>query len=220
MDVNYNTDKLVIINYPIGAGGKFISLCLALSPQFAHQHIDYARKKINGELTPYYFFQFSESIIDKNSSDHYELGCCEFAGFNSDFDLEKQDETANDIWRELTNQSEVYFCMAGHTDDKGWYHYPRAKHIVLKYYDWILSARNYEIFIQKGIEHENKIKKSVDPERQIEFDQSSIISSIKFYEEISKMFDWLDIEHPKPERIEKLRKLWLNSFQIGFKQND
>ena len=30
--MNYNTDRIIMLTYEVGAGGKFVSMCMALSP--------------------------------------------------------------------------------------------------------------------------------------------------------------------------------------------
>jgi len=45
MEINFNTKNLIILNYPFDAGGKFISLCLAINEKILHQDKYLAKKK-------------------------------------------------------------------------------------------------------------------------------------------------------------------------------
>ena len=37
MDINFDTDRLIVMNYPMSEGGKFISLALGLHPKILIQ---------------------------------------------------------------------------------------------------------------------------------------------------------------------------------------
>ena len=83
MVVDYNTDRLIVLNFPRNGGGKFISLCLALDKNMLHQDRRAAVRKMNGKSTKQEAFEFSCSVIDQNSDVHKELGCWPFAGFDA-----------------------------------------------------------------------------------------------------------------------------------------
>ena len=38
MEINWNTDRLIVLYYPQGASGKFLHGCVALSTQVEFQH--------------------------------------------------------------------------------------------------------------------------------------------------------------------------------------
>jgi len=214
-EINYNTDRLIVFNYPGGAGGKFISLCLALSPQVLHQDQESAKTKINGLMNEQYSFQISKDIIAQskknNSNNHFQLGCMEFAGFNDGHNKEMQSTLANNLWRELTNQRSFYFCMASHHGNM-WQHYPEAYHIIFKNYEWILEARNKII---PNFYQENYVKLK----KIIYFDQKSIGDSVSFKKEISKLYSFFKLAEPNYNFIEELRKIWLDSFRVGFDES-
>ena len=145
MEINFNTDKLVILNYPAEAGGKFISLCLSLEKNFLHQHKTLAELKIKGKINS---FLISKSVLDnsKFKDTHFELGCVKLSGFNSFYNKKEQINCANNFWKRITNQNQFYFCMVDPYGDS-WNHYPNAIHIVFKNYEWILTERQKKIIL-------------------------------------------------------------------------
>jgi hypothetical protein len=205
--INYDTDRLIVLNYPIGAGGKFIGLCLALSPKVLHQDEQLARQKMRGDLRGDGSFLVGKSVIERSQDNHFELGCRELAGFNSGNDR-KDPTLANDLWGELTNQQEFYFCMVDHQGDQ-WDHYPNAQHIILKGYDWLLDERGLPR--QERAWYRNKKE-----EYTTTFDQSSVKDPTSFKEELGRLYGFLALEEPTWDHIEQLRSLWLDTFRTGF----
>ena len=55
---DFMTDRLVIVYYPLGAGGKFLINCLGLSNQCVLQSIELANNQINNQFTSIEKFQF------------------------------------------------------------------------------------------------------------------------------------------------------------------
>ena len=210
MDINYNTDKLIILNYPGGAGGKFISLCLALDPMVIHQHLGLAKSKIKGGKSNESSFKVSKAVLTKNQKFHFELGCGELAGINSLLQREEQAKLANNLWRELTHQIKFYFLMVDHQGGN-WDHYPNARHIVFKNYEWILEARGMKL---------RKIKEiSLKKENIVYFDSSAVKDRTAFKDEIRKLFESFGLQEPNWDHIEELRSIWMNTVTVGFNNN-
>ena len=210
MDINYDTDKLIIVNYPAGAGGKFISLCLALDPTVVHQDEFLARAKIKGGTNNNTSFNISKAVLTRGQTSHFELGCLQLAGFYWKNKIEEQAELANDLWRELTHQTEFYFPMVDHRGGL-WAHYPNARHIVFKNYDWILEARG------RGIRRINE--DSLKKENIVYFDSSAVKDCTAFKDEIRNLFENFGFQEPDWDRIEELRSTWMDTFTIGFNNN-
>ena len=209
-EINYNTDRLIILNYPSLGGGKFISLCLALSPKVLHQDKKLAEFKINGKFNEKHSLQIARFIFKKTvkSNNHFELGCMQLAGFNSTDEKQNQELLANELWRELTHQKEFYFCMGDHLADR-WDHYPEAYYIIFKNCEWIVEKRNRSVS-KKNYEQGKKLEKI------IYFDQNSIKDAGLFKQEIKKLYDFFKLEEPNWNHIEELRCSWLDTFKIGF----
>ena len=211
MKINYNTERLIVLNYPAGAGGKFISLCLALSPKVLHQDQRPAKIKMRGLMTNEQSFMIGKNVLTKSKRNnldwHFELGCMELAGFGEGNDR-KDPTVANDLWKELTNQQEFYFCMGDHQGDE-WNHYPNARHIILKGYDWLLDERGIS-------KQEKEWYRNKKEEYTTTFEQSSVKDPLSFKEEIGHLYRFLALEDPNWDHIEQLRLLWLETAKIGF----
>jgi len=207
MEVNYQTDRLIIINYPGGAGGKFISLCLAVAENILHQDYKLAKIKIQKKLNETKSFDISSKVLNKSAPyQHFELGCYQFAGF-SFFIKERQEELANDLWRQSTNQQNYFFCMMNNRSSNAWKDYPNSKHIILKNYDWILKKRNI------------KIPLTVDTKtfgNYIEFDMESCKDKSSFVGSMDEVCNFLNIKIENKELLDLLRLDFLKTFQWGF----
>jgi len=210
VDINCNTDKLIILNYPAKAGGKFVSLCLALDPTVIHQDELLARAKIKGGTNNNTSFNISKAVLTRGQTSHFELGCLQLAGFNSGNKIEEQAGLANDLWRELTHQTEFYFPMVDHSGGL-WAHYPNARHIVFKNYDWILEAR--------GKTPKKTNEEVLKKENIVYFDSSAVKDCTAFGDEIRNLFESFGFQEPNWNHIEELRSIWMDTFTIGFNNN-
>lgn len=209
MEINYETRFLIVINYPVGSGGKFISLCLALAENVLHQDYHLAKIKIQKKLNEKNSFDISHKVLNKSSPrQHFELGCEQFAGFNVHY-KEQQEVLANDLWRQCTNQKKYFFCMMNNFVYNSWKDYPNSKHIILKNYDWILKERN------------RKIPEEIDIKtfkNYIQFDMESCKDKFSFLKSIDAVCDFLDIRIKNKELLEPLRLDFLKTFRLGFEK--
>jgi len=64
MHYNQNSNSSVLIMYPPGAGGKFLTNCLALSNQAYLQHKDLIRQQLDGNLSPVDKLNYLESVLN------------------------------------------------------------------------------------------------------------------------------------------------------------
>jgi hypothetical protein len=216
MRINFDTDRLIVFNYPGGAGGKFITLCLALDPCVLHQDQDHARNKIEGRLGVEESFEISRTSLIRSMTDpnnqHFQFNDEDFAGFHDGHPIEEQEQKSTTLWRELTNQDKFYFCMTSHFGNQ-WKHYPNATNIIFKNYEWILDKRNKPLKMKRIYEEHFP-----DKERLLFFDQNSITGRQAFQDELGKLFTHFGLGYPNWDHVEQLRKTWLQSFEIGFNQ--
>ena len=207
MKINYHTDRLITINYPVGAGGKFISLCLAVAENVLHQDYKLAKIKIQKKLNETKSFDISSKVLNKSlPGQHFELGCEQFANFNV-HNKERQEELANDLWRQSTKQQNYFFCMMNNSSSNAWKDYPNSKHIILKNYDWILKKRNM------------KIPPVVDTKtfgNYTEFDMESCKEKSSFVGSIDEVCNFLNIKIENKELLDTLRLAFLQTFLLGF----
>ena len=96
VDINFNTDRLVVLNYPVGAGGKFISLALGLHQNILIQEQTMARLMMQNRVDPTMRFKLAMKTFEKTeeTNSHFEFGCSQLSGFNSG--MLDQDKTADE----------------------------------------------------------------------------------------------------------------------------
>lgn len=220
MNINFETDKLIIMNYPAGAGGKFITLVLNVHPDVLPQDEKLARIKMKiGNKIPKLGFEMSmKTFKDKRQKNkHIEYGCVELAGFNA-FHMKEQgikidEKNSNNLWRELTNQSNFYFfmCVCMDTDIDLFQRYVNKKIINLKNFNWILEGRSLSSL---------KNKKFSTTKEGFCFDMSTLKNETLFKTEIDRLLKFLNLKKFNLEmsnNIEILRKNFLETYKIGFK---
>lgn len=194
---------MVVFHYPLNAGGKFISLCLAISPQFLHQHENLAVKKINGMSEDQAFnFSINCMSIKKKTNQHYELGCRYLTGFN----LPDGTTDANQLFIDLSNGNQYWFAMMYHEPRPNPY-FPKSRNIVLKNYEWIMKDRNTQPvdfqFNGDGTEHY--------------FDMESIKHKDEFMKEIDSLCGYIGMDvMPSTENMDRMRNEFLETYKIGF----
>ena len=94
-----------------------------------------------------------------------------------------------------------------------WKHYPKVTNIIFNNYEWILEKRNKSLAIKRIYEEHFP-----DKDRLLFFDQNSITGKQAFQEELGKLFNFFKLNDPSWDNVEQLRKIWLESFEIGFNQ--
>lgn len=209
--INYNTKKLIVINYPGGAGGKFIAMCLALSDDVLYQHPDLANKKINGNLNSIESYQAGLRLLKSSKNNvHSQFNDDQFAGFNDGHSIDEQNNSATVLWKTLTNQNKYWFIMTSHFGNQ-WKHYPNAYNIIIKNYEFILKDR------QKHLQEKRIFEEHfTDKNRLLFFDQSSVKNKQSLKDELSKLIYFFKMSEPNWDHIEQFRKYWLSSLKIGF----
>jgi hypothetical protein len=220
MNVNYQTDKLIVANYPKGSGGNFILYCLGIHPKVLPLHETLAKIKIKKPFDLKLGFDIARKVLEKKSktNDHFEFGGGLLAGFNfndMNKDTNSDKKLCNDFWKELTNKNEHYFYMIDHTDKELYHRYINRKTLVLKNYEWILEARNNSL-----IDGHGSIDLVGKNHNYINFNMDSIKTGKFFSEEIGKLFDFLGLEFDSFEYLEELRTLFLDTLKIGFTSNE
>ena len=209
--LNFLTNNLIILNYPTHAGGKFIANCLAISPTFLHQHKDLAKNKINENWNETKSYNISKSIFknQKNTNQHFELGCVELSGFFYRNSINEQKQKVYESFKWLTNQNKYLFCLTNHYNNNAWAHFKNAIHIFFRNYKTILKKRNAGSFIQQ---HDM----STFPKNYLEFDMNTVFNKNEFKTEIKKINENLNIKINNFDLIENLRCEFLNTFKIGY----
>ena len=216
MEINFNTDKLVVLVFQGGAGGKFLSLCLNLNHNVLIQDERLAKIQMRMKDNTKFSHELALRSFNKKheTSTHHEYGCMELAGFNSsDLDDNRkldQNLASNGLFKELTNQDKFFFFMVDHTNFDLFKDYPNRKTIRLHNYKWILDDRGIE-FKQRWAE-ENEVLQN----QGFWFDMGSTKDSGRFNDEISSASRYLGLAFDQAERLEILRRKFLQTLKIGF----
>jgi hypothetical protein len=116
--INTDTNKIIAVSYPKGAGGKFLLNCMGLSDSMVLQDQELAKKQIKGEFAPEEKFQFLMTKIQETGH-HWrdlDLGCSQLF---SDIDYQK-------IWYDIRafsmtpvidylSKNQLYFGLVSHS---------------------------------------------------------------------------------------------------------
>ena len=213
MDINYDTDRLIVLRYPPGGGGKFISLALNLSPDILVQDEKMARLQTKHKFHPRMSFDLAMNTFNrkKQTNRHIEYGCNQLANFNAGDLLEDPDadqKLSNDLWKILTNQTEFYFFMMDQTADDQYKKYKNKKVVSLKNCGWILQNRNINASDTNNIG------------QGIFFNMESVKSTDAFCRKIKSTLQHLGASIPTnnnfSQQLESLRKNFLEVLSIGF----
>ena len=213
MEINYDTDRLVVLRYPPGGGGKFVSLALNLSPDILIQDERLAKLQMKNKRHPLISFDSAMNTFNKKkqTNRHIEYGCNQLANFNAEDFLEDPNadqKLSNDLWKTLTNQKEFYFFMVDQTADDQYKQYKNKKVITLKNYEWILKNRNINV------------SETFDIGQDIFFNMESIQSTDAFNKEIESTLRHLGASIPVDnnfsQQLESLRTNFLEVLSIGF----
>tara|TARA_E500000178_G_scaffold266239_1_gene263577 strand:+ start:498 stop:1157 length:660 start_codon:yes stop_codon:yes gene_type:complete len=213
MNINYETDRLIVLRYPPGGGGKFISLALNLSPDILVQDEKLARLQMKDKFHPMISFDLAMNTFNrkKQTNRHIEYGCNQLANFNAGDlleDPEADQKLSNDLWKTLTNQTEFYFFMMDQTADDQYKKYKNKKVVSLKNCRWILENRNINA------------SDTNNTGQGILFNMESVQSTDAFYKEIESTLQHLGASIPTKDnlsqQLESLRKNFLEVLSIGF----
>lgn len=207
--INKATDRLLVLNYPAGAGGKLIGLVLALHPHFLHQHHYLAERKMRDHWDQDRSFRVSHGVlaIKRRSGRHFELGSQMLAGFLKNRDGDDDERLANPTWRRLCDQHRYWFAAEQHSQHDGFRDYPNSRQVILTNYEWILALRGLP-------PHTKQFRRSA--ERVWRFDAATIREQRAFLGEIERLAQWLDLGHLRADLVEQLRLAFMATISVGF----
>jgi len=213
MSFNQNTNNLVIINYRPGAGGKFLSGCLALSKDALHLQELYAKAKYFKKWSEELSFKASMSLLrlSEKHNVHIEYNHGEsIYGFSYIDDYHSQLSKANNFFQELTNQKEYLFFLTNHfTSYKNFLHFKNSKNIIVTNDEEILKIRKRENTKNNHIE---KILKNFKD--CFLFDMSTVKNDELFLHEIERLCSWLRIEIENKIFLSQLREQFVKNLKI------
>ena len=84
MSLDINTNKLTLVHYPHGAGGKFLINCLSLSDQCVFSHAKLIARQLQGKFDSESKIQYIKTQLESTTSSNWndlDLGCYQMFGF-------------------------------------------------------------------------------------------------------------------------------------------
>ena len=213
MSFNENTNNLIIINYRPGAGGKFLSGCLALSEKALHLQENYAKTKYLKKWSEEQSFRASMSLL-KLSEKHnihieYDHGISLY-GFSYEDNFLSQLSKANIFFKELTNQKEYLFFLTNHfTHYKNFLYFKNSKNIIIVNDEEILKIR------KKEKNKDTNIGKILENFKDcFLFDMSTVKNDELFLNEIKRLCFWLKTEIKNETFLSQLREQFVKNLKI------
>jgi len=152
--INFNTDNLVIVYYPRGAGGKFLINCLGLSHTSLFQDAILAEKQIDGifnleDKMQYLIDQFSKITPDSGWND-LNLGCIQLTKISPEnllllpTKLIKKYNLFDPRFKKISDSNFKFFMVAHYPLQLEKYLdiWPNAKIIIFKNNEDFINFRN------------------------------------------------------------------------------
>lgn len=203
----FDSDLAVLVQYPTGAGGKFIINCLSFHPMFHPQSMHFIARiddridYITRELMNY----------DGHNWNDLNMGCHQFFGVASLFPDEDDLETeshSSDIWRNSLAvllpcvANNLHFFKTTHTLYQSNFYkriWPNAKRIVMTNCEEFIRARN-------GKCHRDWNPKitidGLDIDDAFSFDGSALLDWNNLSIEYTKLLSWFGYD---PVNMDKIR---------------
>jgi hypothetical protein len=218
MQINFNTDKLVVFKYPYGAGGKFISLCLGIHPLVLSADKKISMIKMKHQVDENFGFKVAMKTFQhkKDQGRHFEYHFpTEMAGFTDDdleADITADEKKCLDSWIELTNQNKFLFCMTEHREltSSPFSRYPNRKTIQITNFEWVHRARRIEMQNLHTTANDNHFV----------FAMNSVQNEIPFKNEMRRLYDSLGLQFVSENYLETLRKEFIETMSLGFEKEE
>ena len=219
MEFNFDTDKLIILNYCPGSGGIFLRECLALSENVLHPTPLFAETKYKNRWSDDQSVRASLTTmrLTKKNGMHIENdNGFSMYGFDSASTYEEQKNNANELARLLSNQSQYFFTMGNHRNYNNILHFTSARHIFITGCEELLAKRKMSDRKEKWWE-KTKIYKDKFP-NTVDFNIDAVFDEEKFYDEISRTLLVLGAKSVSAHNLEMLRQQFVQATESTFKR--
>ena len=237
MNINFDTDNLIIVFYPGLAGGKFLINCLGLSDDVVFQDHQLAQKQldlkfIQQDKINYLLDKLAETVEWNDYPEVYgwndlDLGCMELFGIsNSDYVQLSSDEIRNlqfnDVITTLSNSSKKFFIVAHWPNNVARYLtvWPNAKLITFKNYSKFINFRIHDrikenVYIPMSDEMPNNYNEVItkfSDQMQLwdtdwYFDEKDTIAGIK------NLYQSLNLSNFNEKAITSYYTAWINKLK-------
>jgi hypothetical protein len=195
MSVNFNTNNLVIFQYPTGAGGKFVAACCGLSSGMVLSSDALAcRQLLNTFSSSDKLSHLTRTIKNIGSWNDFELGCNQLFGIAIDDYDKMPDHEISQRFKpvvETLSHSNLKFPVIAHTPyvcKLGLNKWPNAR---------IVQFNNNQEFYKKfrpgKIHYDEQASLNVSND-MFNWDQQAVLDNSKFLDQIEELYDWLDLK--------------------------
>ena len=230
--VNFDSDRLIIIFYKAGSGGKFIANALGLSSSTVFQDPFLAEQQLRGELSSADKLRILLERIEQNSVDWDDLrmGCNQLFGFSSDLYVKdfvelKSQWQFHPVIEQLSNSDTYFPIMANdvHVLERMLLAWPRASIIVfdnprtfmsvvrpnyMPPAEWADYARDYD---QLELE---KLKNIVQTrERVYNWDCTRFFQTDHTVQGVQELYANFGIEDFSAQSIDLFHRRWLDKLE-------
>lgn len=155
MSINFETNNLVIVVYPPGAGGKFLINCLGLSSDAVFQDNVLALRQLDGNFDPTAKFNLLIDRINQTVRwNDLSLGCSELFGIPNDWyslfppSIMAVPEMFSESIEHLSNSDKKFFLVAHSPELVPRYLgvWPRAKIVYFQNCLDFIRSRKFQMF--------------------------------------------------------------------------
>ena len=155
----FQTDKLIILYYRPGAGGKFLANCLGLSSQVVLQDADLAQQQLDSTLDTVQKFDLIMSRLDEETMFWKDLGLGDYQYFGQSLENITRESQLKSICKNVHDQN-LFFIAVSHsikTLERMLSMWPNAK--VIMFANTMNFFTEYRKgFINNQMKYWNKIK--------------------------------------------------------------
>lgn len=143
----FNTDRLIIVHYSQGCGGKFLINCLALADNAVLQHRHLAKMQLDGHLSTAEKIKTITQKLSATQNKWYDLGwgCQEYFGFDSDTYLTQPvSQLPFDPIVEQVIEAGKYFFLVSHDPvflNKAIAVWPNAKIVIIDHCNEFIACK-------------------------------------------------------------------------------
>lgn len=218
----FDTDKLIIVCYPSGAGGKFLINCLGLSDTAVFQDSLLASQQLNGLFTQQDKINLLLQRLDETVDEWHDLdlGCGQLFGCGNLLYLGEYPELIlsyefPDCIQSLIKFNKHYFFIVAHNTiflEKYLDIWKNAKVIMFENSQEFIRSSNRENSSRFFNIHNRKINEFKDkfPRVLTTWDTNWYFSSEQTVAEIKKLYETLNLDGFNPDIILNYYHAWQN----------
>jgi hypothetical protein len=210
MAVNFDSDKVIVVHFPPGAGGHFLMDCLAISDNILHNKEEFAKakRKSNWDEQKSLTASRTARLLSKKHKKHIEHRAMLAFGFQCEDDKSVQQKNATSLFNELTNQTKFFFTLMNHEHYENFLHYKNSKNIFITGCEKVCALRGKsEKKNQWWIRTESFLD---DFDNKIFFNMDSCFDEVEFFQELKSVFQELKIKMVSKELVERMRLDFVN----------